>query len=165
MNEWKPAKKWLLIVLCAAMALGVLLFTVLLAVSLRREKPLNPQEYTQAEPENFTYQVTATPAGKSLQYSGYACVVGERFETVDLRVVLYHAADNSYLCLPTEMVLRADATEDIADGINYSFGGFSSYVRKKSLTAPPHDYEICFAYRVNSHNALIHTGQSAEVLV
>ncbi|MEG1381408.1 MAG: hypothetical protein RSC73_04105 [Ruthenibacterium sp.] len=165
MNTWKPVKKELVIVLCAVMVLGIFLFAALLCGSLRREKSLNPQDYTEAAPEKFTYHVTATPAGKSIEYSGYACVIGERFETVDLRVVLYHAASESYLCLPTEMVLRTDATEEIADGINYSFGGFSAFVRNKSLESPPQEYEICFAYRVNGHNALIHTGQTAEVLV
>lgn len=165
MEQWIPAKKNLIIVLCAVMAGSVLLFLGLLRMSLRQETIIDPNAYQTVQPKGFTYHVTATPAGKSLQYSGYACVIGERFETVDLRVVLFHAASNSYLLLPTEMVLRPDATEEIADGINYSFGGFSAFVRNKSLKAAPQDYEICFAYRVNEHNALIHTGQTAEVLV
>ena len=93
---------------------------------------------------------------------GYAAVEGERFESVDTRVVLYHAEDDTYILLPTQMVESEAARQ--ATGLPLAqYGGFSARAKASGLEHPVEEYEICIAYRNDGHNALVHTGRRVEV--
>ncbi len=58
------------------------------------------------------------------------------------------------------MVRRDEATAAGPDGLNYSFGGFTAFVRASALAAPPEQYEVCLCCRSNRHNYLYHSGQT-----
>lgn len=58
------------------------------------------------------------------------------------------------------MVRREQATAAGADGLDYSLGGFTAFVRASALSAPPEQYEICLCYRTNGHDFLYRSGQT-----
>ena len=163
MDKHVPSQKISVWMLLIAGAVVILTFTGILRYTLRTAFPVNPADYTEPAPEGFTYTCTVTQQNGALAFSGYALVAGERFLQVDTAVVLYCAETGVSLKLPTAMAPDDAATAAISDGINYSFGGYYAFVREAQLKLPLSSYEICFAYRSSDHNALIHTGQSAEV--
>lgn len=157
-----PAKKDVALALLCFAALVIVLFTGVLRYTLRTAFVLDASAYPEPAPANFTYHCTLGRSGGAITLKGWACVAGERFTAVDCWAVLYDAAQDTYLRIPTNMELAPDATRAIDDGINYSFGGFTAFVQEKQLQTPFSAYEICFAYRSNGHNALVHTGQMLE---
>lgn len=158
---YPPPKRWVVVaMLCAAVVL-VGVFALLLRHSLRAAVPLNPAEYEQSAPEGFLYDLTSTLQNGTVAFEGWACVQGERFESVDTWVVLHHVPSGAYLRVPTVMQLSEEAPPQLdADEIDYARGGFTAFVLLQQLTAPLDEYEVCIAYRSNGHNALVHTGQS-----
>lgn len=96
-------------------------------------------------------------------FTGWACVEGEPFPDVDIRVVLYHAEDGAYYSIPTQMTPDEAATAAVADGRGYALGGFTAVVPEKVLAHPLAEYEICIAYRVGGFDFLASTGKTAEV--
>lgn len=158
-EEFVPAKKWLVLVSLALAAVLIFAFAGVLRHTLRTAVPLNPAEYAGAPPQNLAYSFAQQIGGGAVSLRGWACVQGERFETVDNRVVLYNTQDGSYLAIPTAMQLTDEPLSVLGDDINYTYGGFTAYVLLEQLTAGLPAYEICFAYRSNAYNALVHTGQ------
>ena len=152
MQQFVPAKKRVVVFLCALAVCGVAAFTLLWSWGLRAVRVLDPAEYTQQ-----------APAGFVLCVDGYAAVEGERFESVDTRVVLYHAEDGAYYSIPTQMTPDEAATAAVADGRGYALGGFTAVVPEKVLAHPLAEYEICIAYRVGGFDFLASTGKTAEV--
>jgi hypothetical protein len=156
-------KKRLVWALLAVFAVLILGFAMLLRTDLRRAKSVDPADYTETLTGSFKYLCEVSHTGGAAVFSGWALVEGEKFESVDTRVVLYNAEDGVYLEVPTTMSDRPDARETINDDINYAFGGFYAFLTDKQLKYPLESYEICIAFRSNRHNALVRTGQFAEV--
>ena len=162
MQQFVPAQKRVVVFLCALAVCGVAVFTLLWSAGLRTPKTLDPAEYTESAPEGFLFDVTCTLQDGLLCVDGYAAVENERFESVDTRAVLYHSGTNSYLLLPTQMQSSEAARQ--ATGLPLAeYGGFAARVKASKLEYPLAEYEICIAYRNDGHNALVHTGRSAEV--
>lgn len=155
-------------VVMAALAGGlcfVLLFCGVLRYTMRSPSALNPAGYEVSEgavPEGFRYEAQVAAGEGALQIRGWACVVGERILSVDNWVVLYDGAAGRYLRLPTTMELDEAATAAVGDGIEYARAGFTSLTPLKALDAGG-VYELCFAYRSNGHNLLVHTGQEVAL--
>lgn len=162
---YKPAKKSVVLALLCGATLLVLVFAGLLRYTLRTATPLNPAQYQQYTPEGFAWRVTDEAGDGVITFKGWACVEGERFESVETYVVLYNTETGAYLQAPTTMELNEEPLEVLGDPdhfINYTRGGFAGFVLLKQLTSPPAAYEICFAYRSNGYNALVHTGQHLQ---
>ena len=83
-------------------------------------------------------------------------------ESVDTRVVPYHAEDDTYILLPTQMVRARPPGRPPAFPLA-QYGGFSARAKASGLEHPVEEYEICIAYRNDGHNALVHTGRRVEV--
>ncbi len=162
-DSFTMPKKWLVAVLLAVFAAMILGFALLLRTDLRKAKIIDPADYTEAISDGFQYLCEVSDLNGAAVFSGWALIKGEKFESVDTRIVLYSKTDGVYLAVPTTMSDRPDAREIINDGINYAFGGFYAFLTDKQRSYPLEDYEICIAFRSNRHNALVHTGQSAEV--
>ena len=120
---------------------------------LRSVHPLDPAEYTEPEPEAFVWQCDVTPGQGILTLQGWAAVEGEKPETVDCFYVLYSAGTDTYYRLPTTMQ-QSDAA---AAETGSAYAGMYGFALTGQL--PAGELELCFAYRSNGHNALIHTGQ------
>ena len=162
-DSYTPAKKSLLLAASAVFLAAILLFTLCLRNTMRSVTKLDAAAYTLSAPNGFEYNCVPTVGGGALTLRGWALVRGEGFQTVDCKVVLYNAADNQYLSLPTMMEIDETPTEIFNDGTYYGRGGFASVTPLKQLPAPLATYEICFAYRSNgTHNNLVHTGQMLE---
>lgn len=160
-TSYKPAKKGILLALLCGSLVLVLLFAFLLRHTLRTATPLNPNQYNVYTPQNFAYRFSNTVENGAVSFSGWACVKGERFESVDTWVVLYNSETGEYLKAPTTMELNEEPLEVLGEEefINYTRGGFTGFVLLKQLKNPLQQYEVCFAYRCNGYNALVHTGQ------
>lgn len=162
MQQFIPAKTRVVVFLCVLAACGVAAFTLLWSVGLRSPKPLDPADYTEEAPAGFLFDVSCSLQDELIQLEGYAAVEGERFESVDTRVALYHSGDDAYLLLPTQM--KASEAARKATGLPLAeYGGFLALVKQSQLDHPLGEYEICIAYRNDGHNALVHTGRSVEV--
>lgn len=162
MQQFVPAKKRVVIFLCALAICGVAAFTLLWSHGLRAVRALDPAQYTEPAPAGFVFDAVCTRQDGLLRVDGYAAVEGERFESVDTRVVLYHAGDDAYVLLPTQMV-ESEAAQQATDLPLAQYGGFAALAQESRLEHPVGEYEICLAYRNDGHNALVHTGRSAEV--
>lgn len=162
MQQFVPAKKRVVVFLCALAVCGVAAFTLLWSWGLRAVRVLDPAEYTQQAPAGFVFDTACSLRDGVLCVDGYAAVEGERFESVDTRVVLYHAEDDTYILLSTQMVESEAARQ--ATGLPLAqYGGFSARAKASGLEHPAEEYEICIAYRNDGHNALVHTGRRVEV--
>lgn len=137
----------------AVAAAVIVLFAFLLRADLRSVHPLDPAEYTEPEPEAFVWQCDVTPGQGILTLQGWAAVEGEKPETVDCFYVLYSAGTDTYYRLPTTMQ-QSDAA---AAETGSAYAGMYGFALTGQL--PAGELELCFAYRSNGHNALIHTGQ------
>lgn len=153
-----PAKRSVVLALCCLATVVILAFVFVLRHDLRDAKPLDAAAYTVEVPEGFAYACDVSENGRAYTFRGWACVDGERITSVDCFVVLYDTANGSYLRVPTAMERNEDAWEALGHE-NYAYGGFTGFVVQKQLEAPAAQYEICFAYRNNEHNELVHTGQ------
>ena len=89
MQQFVPAKKRVVVFLCALAVCGVAAFTLLWSWGLRAVRVLDPAEYTQQAPAGFVFDTACSLQDGVLCVDGYAAVEGERFESVDTRVVLY----------------------------------------------------------------------------
>lgn len=162
MQQFVPARKGVVVFLCALAVCGVALFTLVWSAGLRTPKTLDPADYTETAPDGFLFDAACTLQDGLLCIDGYAAVKDERFESVDTRVALYHPGTDSYLLLPTQMQESEAARQ--ATGLPLAeYGGFAARVKAADLKYPAAEYEICIAYRNDGHNALVHTGRSAEV--
>ena len=139
-------------------------FCLALYHSLTAVRPVDPADYPGAAPEGFPLG-SGGVAGRMAApvFTGWACVEGEPFPDVDIRVVLYHAEDGAYYSIPTQMTPDEAATAAVADGRGYALGGFTAVVPEKVLAHPLAEYEICIAYRVGGFDFLASTGKTAEV--
>lgn len=153
MKTVKPADARLLWGFWAIAAAGILLFAFLLRADLRSVHRLNPAAYTEAAPAGFIWHCDVTPEAGALTFSGWAAVTGEKPETVDCFLVLYDAAADAYYRLPTTM----QPSDDAAAQAGSVYAGLSGFALTDQL--PSGALELCFAYRSNGHNALVHTGQ------
>ena len=163
MQQFIPAQKRVVIFLCVLAVCGVLGFTLLWSAGLRTPKVVDPSDYTEDMPSGFLFDVECTSQDGLLCVDGYAAVEGERFESVDTRVILYHAGDESYLLIPTQMQ-KSEAARQATNLPLAEYGGFAARVKLSHLAHPTEEYEICIAYRNDGHNALVRTGCSAEVI-
>lgn len=111
----------------------------------------------------FRWEAAVSREDGRAVFTGWACVEGEPFPDVDIRVVLYHAEDGAYYSIPTQMTPDEAATAAVADGRGYALGGFTAVVPEKVLAHPLAEYEICIAYRVGGFDFLASTGKTAEV--
>ena len=124
---------------------------------------VDPADYPGAAPEGFRWEAAVSREDGRAVFTGWACVEGEPFPDVDIRVVLYHAEDGAYYSIPTQMTPDEAATAAVADGRGYALGGFTAVVPEKVLAHPLAEYEICIAYRVGGFDFLASTGKTAEV--
>lgn len=161
MNESKPfvpAKRGVVVALLCAATAVILVFVAVLRHDLRDVKTLDAGAYTVAVPAGFVYECDVTDTGGVYALRGWACVDGERITSVDCFVVLYDTRSGEYLRLPTTME-RNEAAGVRLGHENYAYGGFTSFAIKDQLESPAERYELCFAYRNNDHNELVHTGR------
>ena len=133
------------------------------ALLLTAVRPVDPADYPGAAPEGFRWEAAVSREDGRAVFTGWACVEGEPFPDVDIRVVLYHAEDGAYYSIPTQMTPDEAATAAVADGRGYALGGFTAVVPEKVLAHPLAEYEICIAYRVGGFDFLASTGKTAEV--
>lgn len=143
-----------------ALLAAILAFALLLRADLQRPHAFDPAACGEPAPADLAWACTAAPQADYYTLDGYAFVPGERFTSVENYVVLYDTAGGGHLRLATAMVAREEATAAGGDGVNYSFGGFTAFVRTAALQAPPEQYEVCLLYRSNGHDFLYHSGQS-----
>lgn len=153
-----PLRAWLVTGL--ALLGAILGFALLLRADIQRPRPYAPAGSTGPAPAGLVWACTPRAEADYYTLDGYAFLPGERFEAVENYVVLYDTAGGDHLRLSTAMVRRDEATAAGGDGINYSFGGFTAFVRAAALQAPPERYEICLLYRSNTHDFLYHSGQT-----
>lgn len=154
-----PAKAALVWGGLALLLVAVLVFAALLRATWRSARPLDPAGYEIALPENFHYTAETFLEGGAYQVRGWAVLEGERIDSINCWVVLYDAEAGEYLRLPTMAELDAAAEEALGGGMMYARGGYSALVPEGQLAKTPAAYELCFAYRNNANNLLIHTGQ------
>ena len=157
-NGPAPLRVWL--VTGALLLAAVLGFALLLRAELQRPHAFDPAACGEPAPADLAWACTVTPQADYYTLDGYAFLPGERFEAVENYVVVYDTAGTGHLRLSTAMVTREEATAAGGDGINYSFGGFTAFVRASALQAPPERYEVCLLYRSNGHDFLYHSGQT-----
>lgn len=157
--RYAPAKKGIVLAALAVLLAGIVLFAAVLRHTTRSATALSPSGYTLAMPEGFEYHCSQTTAGGALTLRGWAVVRGQGIKTVDCWAVLYSAASGSYLRLPTMMEIDETPTALLNDGTFYGRGGFVSITPLSQLADNLTMYELCFAYRSNGYNSLVHTGQ------
>ena len=160
--KFQPAKFKVAIPVTAGLFVLVLIFALILRSSLRSPHALDPADYTESVPDGFVYECAVSVDGDELILQGFACVRDEKVSDIDCYAVLYDAGAESYLRLATQMVASEQYRNAAGDGLNQMFSGFYAFVDTNRLTQSA--YELCFAYRSGEHNALIHTGQTVEVV-
>ena len=157
-----PARPRVVLALAVLVLAGMAGFCLALYHSLTAVRPVDPADYPGAAPEGFRWEAAVSREDGRAVFTGWACVEGEPFPDVDIRVVLYHAEDDTYILLPTQMVESEAARQ--ATGLPLAqYGGFSARAKASGLEHPVEEYEICIAYRNDGHNALVHTGRRVEV--
>lgn len=152
-NPADPRLLWGFWLLAAAVTLA---FLFCLRQDLRSVRPLDPTQYTETPPAGFLYECQAVPGRGVITFNGWAAVEGEDLATVDCRLVLYSPGQDRYYLLPTAMEQNQAAAQAAGDG-GAVYAGLYAFALTRQL--PAGDLELCFAYRNNHHNALIHTGQ------
>ena len=162
-DGFSPARPRVVLALAVFVLAGVAGFCGLLYHSLTAVKPVDPADYPGAVPEGFCSETAVSREDGRAVFTGWACVKGETFPSVDIRVVLYHAGDGTYHSIPTQMTPDEAATAAIADGRGYALGGFTAAVPERALAHPLAEYEVCIAYRVGSFDFLARTGKTAVV--
>jgi len=100
-----------------------------------------------------------------LTVAGWSVVLGEDIVVNNTRILLYNERENSYLLIPTEMVIRGDVTEELYNpqaDINYNYdnSGWLARVSTGRLRAELGDYQIVILYQNNEDYFLIETGES-----
>ena len=158
-----PARPRVVLALAVLVLAGMAGFCLALYHSLTAVRPVDPADYPGAAPEGFRWEAAVSREDGRAVFTGWACVEGEPFPDVDIRVVLYHAEDGAYYSIPTQMTPDEAATAAVADGRGYALGGFTAVVPEKVLAHPLAEYEICIAYRVGGFDFLASTGKTAEV--
>ncbi len=157
-----PPKKGVLpglAAVCAAICLG---FVAVLIASLRAPQAVSAADYPDPVPAALRWQLSASGvSGGMVTVEGWALVEGERFESVDIRPVLWDAAGQAGWALPT--YLREDEAARAAAGkvVFGEYGGFTGRCAVRAL--PAGSYEVCIAYCCNGIRTLVHTGQTLEV--
>ena len=157
------ARPRVVLALAVLVLAGMAGFCLALYHSLTAVRPVDPADYPGAAPEGFRWEAAVSREDGRAVFTGWACVEGEPFPDVDIRVVLYHAEDGAYYSIPTQMTPDEAATAAVADGRGYALGGFTAVVPEKVLAHPLAEYEICIAYRVGGFDFLASTGKTAEV--
>ena len=157
MKPAKPADPRLLWGFWVLAAAAILLFAFLLRTDLRSVHRLDPADYTEPAPEGFVYECTITPGSGVLTLSGWAMVQDEGPGAVDCRYVLYDPAQDRYYRLPTTME-QSEAAVAATGESGALYAGLYGFALTEQL--PAGELELCFAYRSDGHNALIHTGQT-----
>lgn len=157
-----PKMKWVLALLAGG-ALLVLAFALVLRWSWRSVFVLDGTKYQVETTAPAAFRYSASPRMENGAYilEGWACLQGERILTIDSWAVLYDVENGKYYRLPTAAQLDEAATETINDGGQYARAGFSVIAPLAQLEKPPEAYELCFAYRSNENNLLVHTGCTA----
>lgn len=162
MKSWVPPKKKAIVALLAGVLAVVLCFAALLRYSWRAVVTVNPSGYAVEAPEDFRYTAQPVVENGAYHLDGWACISGERMLKVDCWVLLYSPEEDRYYRLPTLAgILTEEATETLDDGTIYGRAGYSAVASLKNLREDFSEFEICFAYRSNEHNNIIHTGQLA----
>lgn len=156
MPSEKPADPRLLWGFWLLAAAVTLVFLFCLRLDLRSVRTLDPAQYTETPPAGFRYDCQVLPGSGVVTFQGWAAVTGEELATVDCRLVLYSAGQDRYYLLPTTME-QSQAAADATGDAGAVYAGLYAFALTRQL--PAGELELCFAYRNNHHNALIHTGQ------
>lgn len=125
-----PARPRVVLALAVLVLAGMAGFCLALYHSLTAVRPVDPADYPGAAPEGFRWEAAVSREDGRAVFTGWACVEGEPFPDVDIRVVLYHAEDGAYYSIPTQMTPDEAATAAVADGRGYALGGFTAFRKR-----------------------------------
>ena len=99
--------------------------------SLTAVRPVDPADYHPARRRRVPLGSGGVAEDGRAVFTGWACVEGEPFPDVDIRVVLYHAEDGAYYSIPTQMTPDEAATAAVADGRGYALAASRRSFRKR----------------------------------
>lgn len=146
--------------LAAILLVSVILgFMLLVRADYIRPRAADMSAYTEACPDDLTWQLDETHAGGAYMLEGYAFIESERTEWFDAYVALYCPLDESLLQLSSAMVWT-QAAANLPEMTRNGASGLAAFVREKDLKYPPQSYELCILYKTNHHQILLHTGQT-----
>ena len=109
-----PARPRVVLALAVLVLAGMAGFCLALYHSLTAVRPVDPADYPGAAPEGFRWEAAVSREDGRAVFTGWACVEGEPFPDVDIRVVLYHAEDGAYYSIPTQMTPDEAATAAVS---------------------------------------------------
>jgi hypothetical protein len=97
-----------------------------------------------------------------LTISGWSVVLEEDIVTNNTRILLHNVREDTYLLIPTEMVIRGDVTEvlndsEIGSEYNYNNSGWLARVHVNRLAGELSDYRIVILYQNNDNYFTIDT--------
>lgn len=144
--------------LCFAAAFFIVGFFLFERYDLRAARPVDPAAYTQAPSEKFASHCTARQQDGYYTFEGWACIPGERFYSVDCRLVLRDKHTGAYLRAATVMSPRDELENLVPGSHSHAFAGFYAFLDAAALPGTPERYELFFAYRSNGHNMLVKAG-------
>jgi hypothetical protein len=102
-----------------------------------------------------------------LTVSGWSIILGEDIVTNNTRILLHNVREDTYLLIPTEMVVRGDVTEALNDSesypdYNYNNSGWLARVHVNRLAGELSDYRIVILYQNNDDYFTIDTEKKLE---
>ena len=151
-----PARPRVVLALAVLVLAGMAGFCLALYHSLTAVRPVDPADYPGAAPEGFRWEAAVSREDGRAVFTGWACVEGEPFPDVDIRVVLYHAEDGAYYSIPTQMTPDEAATAAVADGRGYALGGFTAVVPERVAVNTPAFRSAFSAAPAGTQNTVTH---------
>ncbi len=164
MNERKKnsgAKFKIVIALLTLAIIFVAVIYSLIIYELNAVKKATPNNAIFETPENFVYSYNIAVNSEEITIDGFAFVVGGNTYNIDNFIYLYCSTDNVYYKLPTKMNINEAANSVTGEKYNYSRSGFLSRANESAFDKPLENYEICFYYKNDDYNNIIHTGNVA----
>ena len=94
-----PARPRVVLALAVLVLAGMAGFCLALYHSLTAVRPVDPADYPGAAPEGFRWEAAVSREDGRAVFTGWACVEGEPFPDVDIRVVLAHPLAEYEICI------------------------------------------------------------------
>ncbi len=155
----EAAKLKIVTALIIAAVLFVLAVYILIMYDLHSVRRINPTDADYEKPDNFVYSINVNVQDE-LTVEGFAFVVGGNTYSINNFLCLYSSVEDVYYRVPTKMSINEAANTVTGERYNYSRSGFFARVQLSELNEPLEQYEICFYYKNDDYNNMVHTGKT-----
>ncbi len=157
MAKTNGAKLKIVVALIIAALIFVTAVYALIMQELKTAEKISVGDADKNWPNNTVYSFSVNVEDEMLKINGFVFVVGSDTFNINNFVCLYSKYDDVYYKIPTKMVIDEQASAVTNDGYNYGRSGFNAAVPLKELPEDIGELEICFYYKNDDFNNILHT--------